>query len=124
MISFILEEIATMPAVLSREEWRQLLAEQAAGQQTIRAFCHDKGIGLSTFSAWKRRLAGTQGPSVVKRRAFVPVAVSQISVFAENAVAVAFFVAAMAVVSAKRSNGCGMSRRPHHPPKSSSIAKS
>ena len=66
-----------MPTVRSREEWQQLLAEHAAGEQTIRAFCHDKEIGLSTFSAWKRRLAGTQGPSVVKRRAFVPVTVTQ-----------------------------------------------
>ena len=64
-----------MPTVRSREEWQQLLAEHAASQQTIHAFCHDKGIGLSTFSAWKRRLRGT--PPVVKPRAFVPVTVTQ-----------------------------------------------
>ncbi len=64
-----------MPTVRSCEEWQQLLAEQAESQRTIREFCRDRGIGLSTFTRWKRRLAGTPGP-VGKRCAFVPVTVA------------------------------------------------
>ncbi len=65
-----------MPDTLSREQWQQLIAEQAGNQRTIREFCRKKGIGLSPFTRWKQRLAGTQGPSVGKRCAFGPVAVT------------------------------------------------
>lgn len=63
-----------MPIVRSHEEWQQLLVEQAASHQTIRQFCHDKGIGRSTFSTWKRRLLGT--PPVHPSRAFIPITVT------------------------------------------------
>jgi hypothetical protein len=88
VISFILEEIDTMPNTLSREEWQQLLAEQAASQRTIREFCQEKGIGLSTFSRWRQRLAGTPGPQARSGSSFVPVAVpprSDITVHAGSA---------------------------------------
>jgi transposase-like protein len=41
----------------SADEWQRLLAEQARSGSSIRAFCAERGIGYSTFSKRKSRLA-------------------------------------------------------------------
>lgn len=65
-----------MPNTLSREQWQQLLAEHAASQRTIREFCQERGIGLSTVSRWRQRLTETQGPQASRPGSFVPAAVA------------------------------------------------
>ena len=41
---------------LSRERWRELIAQQRAGELTVVAFCRRHGLAASTFFNWKRRL--------------------------------------------------------------------
>ena len=41
----------------SRDEWQGLIDEQAASGQTQTAFCTQRGISVSSFGHWKRRLA-------------------------------------------------------------------
>jgi hypothetical protein len=41
----------------SRDEWQQLVDEQAASGKTQTAFCAQRGINVGSFSHWKRRLA-------------------------------------------------------------------
>ena len=40
----------------SRAEWQNLINEQAAGQLSQVAFCQTKGLSLTSFQYWKRRL--------------------------------------------------------------------
>jgi len=42
--------------VLSQDAWRGLIEEQAAGSQTIAAFCRDRGLKEHSFYRHKRRL--------------------------------------------------------------------
>ena len=39
-----------------REYWRNLIAEQEASGQTIRAFCQEQGVQDSSFYYWRKRL--------------------------------------------------------------------
>ena len=39
----------------SGPQWQELVAEQAAGDVTVEAFCKQRGLALSTFHAWRRR---------------------------------------------------------------------
>lgn len=39
----------------SGSQWQELVAEQAAGDMAVAAFCKQRGLGLSTFHAWRRR---------------------------------------------------------------------
>ena len=76
-----------MAARRSPDEWQQLITEQAAGQLPIREFCREKGLALSSFGNWKRRLRG-KPPLPAVSRPFVPVAVpprSDITVLAGSA---------------------------------------
>ena len=41
----------------SRSEWQQLIDEQAHSGLTQASFCQTKGLVLSSFQNWKRRLA-------------------------------------------------------------------
>jgi transposase-like protein len=36
--------------------WRNLIAEQEASGQTIRAFCQEQGVGDHCFYYWRKRL--------------------------------------------------------------------
>lgn len=40
----------------SREEWQQLVTEQHQSGLGQKAFCEKRGLVLSTFNYWKRRL--------------------------------------------------------------------
>ena len=40
----------------SWSKWRGLLADQAASRQSIAAFCRERGVPVSQFFAWKKRL--------------------------------------------------------------------
>ena len=37
-------------------KWRGLISEQSQSGQTVRAFCHDRGLRNSLFCDWKKRL--------------------------------------------------------------------
>jgi transposase-like protein len=37
-------------------KWRGLVSEQSQSGQTVKAFCHDRGLRDSLFYDWKRRL--------------------------------------------------------------------
>lgn len=41
------------------DQWRELIAEQAASAMSQEAFCKHKRLALSTFANWKRRLGST-----------------------------------------------------------------
>lgn len=41
------------------DQWRELIAEQAASGMSQEAFCKHKRLALSTFANWKRRLGST-----------------------------------------------------------------
>ena len=43
----------------SREQWQQLIAEQQRSGLSQKAFCAERGLVLSTFTNWKRRLGET-----------------------------------------------------------------
>ena len=38
-------------------QWQALFSQQAQSGLSIQAFCNERGIGYSTFSSWKSRLA-------------------------------------------------------------------
>jgi len=37
-------------------KWRRLVSEQGASGQSVAAFCRDRGLPVSQFFAWKKRL--------------------------------------------------------------------
>ena len=37
-------------------KWRKLVSEQARSGQTVRAFCHERGLCRPYFFVWKKRL--------------------------------------------------------------------
>lgn len=50
----------------SREQWQQLITEQQQSGLSQKAFCQGKGLVLSTFTYWKRRLGeptSSNGPA-------------------------------------------------------------
>lgn len=55
------------------DEWRQLIEEQRRGEESQDVFCEARGLGRSTFQAWKRRLYGKKKESTLAAtRAPVP----------------------------------------------------
>lgn len=50
----------------SADEWRSLVEQQRRSNQTQAAFCRERGVSLSSFGYWRRKLGsptstGTQG---------------------------------------------------------------
>jgi hypothetical protein len=39
------------------DQWQKLFSEQSQSGESIKVFCTSRGIGYSTFSKWKSRLA-------------------------------------------------------------------
>lgn len=37
-------------------KWRELVSEQSQSGQTVKAFCHDRGLRDSLFYDWKKRI--------------------------------------------------------------------
>jgi transposase-like protein len=44
-----------------REYWSNLIAEQEASGQTIRAFCQKQGVGDNSFYYWRKKLQPESG---------------------------------------------------------------
>lgn len=64
-------------------KWRRLIAAQARGGQSVRAFCRGRGLGEASFYSWRRELrrrdAQRKRPSEADRwvaPAFVPVRIT------------------------------------------------
>ena len=60
--------------------WRRLVDDYSDSTLSQRAFCARHGVALSSFTRWRRRLAGTSPPSAssdeapsVRAEGFVPV---------------------------------------------------
>mgnify|MGYP006308015103 CR=1 FL=1 len=47
----------------SAEQWASLIAAQADSGMSIVGFCRARGVAVSTFHAWRRRLSGTRAAS-------------------------------------------------------------
>jgi hypothetical protein len=45
-----------------RELWRQRIAQQESSGQSIRAFCHGRGLAEHDFYGWRQRLRKQTGP--------------------------------------------------------------
>jgi transposase-like protein len=43
------------------ERWARLIAEQEAGGESVRAFCHRHSVGENSFYWWRRRLRESDG---------------------------------------------------------------
>jgi len=54
----------------SAEQWAALIAAQAASGVSIAAFCRERGLAVSTFHAWRRRL-GEERAAYSTERGFV-----------------------------------------------------
>lgn len=48
----------------SLEQWRRLIEEHAASDQTVTAFCAAHDLGKSTFQRWRNRLTSDTKPAV------------------------------------------------------------
>jgi len=48
-----------------RDEWRQLLEQQARSGQTQRTFCAAHGISVTSLQNWKRRLGAGSTPEAL-----------------------------------------------------------
>ncbi|MFT4584190.1 MAG: putative transposase [Gammaproteobacteria bacterium] len=44
-------------------QWQALFSEQSRSGLSVKAFCTAQGIGYSTFSNWKSRLANVEHPA-------------------------------------------------------------
>jgi putative transposase len=44
----------------TRSDWSQLIAEQEASGQSLRAFCEERGIKPNRFYRWRKRLRQSQ----------------------------------------------------------------
>jgi hypothetical protein len=47
-------------------KWRELISDQGGSGQTIAAFCRDRGVPVSQFFAWKKRLRQTAAQTFVE----------------------------------------------------------
>jgi transposase-like protein len=47
-------------------KWRDLVSEQSQSGQTVRAFCHDRGLRDSLFYDWKKRVREGEGAKFVE----------------------------------------------------------
>ena len=67
--------ISVRRARRTREQWSQLVKEQAASSVSQQAFCRQHDLGLSTFIKWERQFNGVS-PSSVEPVGFVELPVS------------------------------------------------
>ena len=51
----------------SAEQWAALIAAQATSGVSTAAFCRERGLAVSTFHAWRRRLSEAQALSSAER---------------------------------------------------------
>lgn len=51
---------------LTAQVWRELLARQRSSGLTVAAFCRQEDVAMSTFFAWRRRLALRDEPPFVE----------------------------------------------------------
>ena len=51
----------------SAEQWTALIAAQATSGVSTAAFCRERGLAVSTFHAWRRRLSEAQALSSAER---------------------------------------------------------
>lgn len=58
----------------ARQRWARIISEQRESGETVAGFCAVRGISVSSFYPWKRRLGGTAG--CADRSAFVEAKVS------------------------------------------------
>ncbi len=49
------------------EQWRTIIAAQEKSGLDAKAYCRAQGIGLASFYAWRKRLAGGVTPARKKR---------------------------------------------------------
>ena len=49
-------------------KWRDLVSEQSQSGQTVRAFCHDRGLRDSLFYDWKKRVRESEPVQFVEAR--------------------------------------------------------
>lgn len=49
-------------------KWRELVSEQGQSGQTVKAFCHDRGLRDSLFYDWKKRLRESEVEKFVEVR--------------------------------------------------------
>ena len=45
---------------LSRDKWRELIAEQEASRSSVSAYCRERGINEKTFYNWRRKFGDPQ----------------------------------------------------------------
>jgi len=55
----------------SADQWASLIAAQADSGMSIVAFCRGRGVAVSTFHAWRRRLSGSRAASSSSSCGFV-----------------------------------------------------
>ena len=53
-------------------KWRGLVSEQSQSGQTVRAFCHDRGLRGSFFYDWKKRIREGGAAKFVEVRVMGP----------------------------------------------------
>jgi hypothetical protein len=58
--------------IRSSDEIRQILAEQRASGQSVRAFALERGIPVSTLALWSRRHPPRESPALVPLRVREP----------------------------------------------------
>jgi transposase-like protein len=54
-------------------KWRGLVSEQSQSGQTVKAFCHDRGLRDSLFYDWKKRLREGESVQFVEVKVKEPV---------------------------------------------------
>jgi hypothetical protein len=57
-----------------REQWRQRIAQQRSGGQSVAAFCRDQGVSENSFYFWRRRLREANAGTFVELRTSAAVA--------------------------------------------------
>ena len=53
-------------------KWRSLVSEQSQSGQTVRAFCHDRGLRDSLFYDWKKRIREGEAAKFVEVKMKAP----------------------------------------------------
>ena len=51
---------------LTEEQWRDLVREQRDRGLSVEAFCRRRKVAVSTFFAWRRKLASSAEPAFVE----------------------------------------------------------
>jgi transposase-like protein len=53
-------------------KWRGLVSEQSQSGQTVKSFCHDRGLRDSLFYDWKKRIREGEAAKFVEARVMGP----------------------------------------------------